>query len=100
MAKKRLLSLRTVTKPDVDFVYEQPGSLPGTLNIEADAPPPEIVLIDYDHANAIRKQVAMPEDCISYLDTKSVSWIDVQGLGNEEILQKVGQVFNLHPLSR
>ncbi len=56
------------------------------------------MLIDYDHANAIRKQVAMPEDCISYLDTKSVSWIDVQGLGNEEILQKVGQVFNLHPL--
>ncbi len=98
MAKKRLYSSRAVTKPDVDFVYEQPGSLPGTLNIEADAPPPEIVLIDYDNANAIRKQVAIPEDCIPYLDTESVSWIDVQGLGSEEILQRLGRVFNLHPL--
>jgi len=33
-----------------------------------------------------------------YLDTRSVSWVDVQGLGSEDILQRLGQVFKLHLL--
>ncbi len=98
MAKEILSPIRAVTKPDVDFFHEQPGSLPGTLNIEADAPAPEIVLIDYNEANYTRKPVATPEACAPYLNTKSVSWVDVQGLGSEEILQQLGRVFKLHPL--
>ncbi len=39
-----------------------------------------------------------PEECISYLDTESVSWVDVQGLGNRDILERLGKVFDLHPL--
>ncbi|MES1025846.1 magnesium/cobalt transporter CorA [Gloeocapsa sp. BRSZ] len=81
-----------------DFFYEQPGSLPGTLSIEEDAPPPVIVLIDYNETHATRKQVSTPEECIPYLDSESVSWVDVQGLGSEDILQRLGNVFKLHPL--
>ena len=97
MAKTRL-PLRTVTKADDDFFYEQPGSIPGTLHIEANAPQPEIVLIDYNEAGATRKQIATPEECANYLDTESVTWVEVMGLGNEDILQRIGQVFKLHPL--
>lgn len=98
MAKMRFRPSKTLTKPDVDFFYEQPGSVPGTLKIEADAPPPVIVLFDYNEAGAIKKQVATPEECAAYLDTESVSWVDVQGLGSEDILQRLGRVFKLHPL--
>ncbi len=98
MAKKRLYSSTAVTKPDDDFFYEQPGSVPGTLHIEPDAPPPEIVLTDYNDTNAIRKQVVDPEECTPYLDTDSVTWVEVMGLGNEDILQRLGRVFKLHPL--
>jgi magnesium transporter len=81
-----------------DYFYDEPGSMPGTLSIEKDAPPPIIVLIDYNEHRATRVQVPTPEACAPYLDTESVSWVDVQGLGSEDVLQRLGKVFDLHPL--
>ncbi len=87
-------------EPDsyMDYFFDQPGTTPGTLRIEEDAPPPIIVLIDYDEHQATRQTLQTPEECIPYLDTQSISWIDVQGLGDEDILNRLGQVFELHPL--
>jgi len=98
MAKIRFLPSKAKTKPRDDYFYDQPGSVPGTLSIEADAAPPVIFLIDYNETNATCQQLATPEESLPYLDSKSVSWIDVQGLGSENILQRIGQVFKLHPL--
>jgi len=81
-----------------DYYYDEQGSVPGTLSIEDDATPPQIILIDYNQTQATRTQLATPEECIPYLNTGTVSWVDVQGLGNEEILKRLGRVFNLHPL--
>jgi len=81
-----------------DYFYDEPGTLPGTLIIEEGAVPPKLVLIDYNETNATRLQLAKPEDSTPYLDTESVSWVDVQGLGSEDILKRLGEVFNLHPL--
>ncbi|ASC72028.1 Cobalt/magnesium transport protein CorA [Halomicronema hongdechloris C2206] len=82
----------------VDYAYDQPGSPPGTLQIRADAPPPQIVLIDYNAKTAVRQVIEAPEDCSPYLDTRSVSWIDIQGLGDESIWRRIAQVFELHPM--
>lgn len=82
----------------LDYFYDEPGSLPGTLSIEADAPPPVIILIDYSEEKATRVQIQAPEECTPYLDTASVSWVDVKGLGSEETLRRLGRVFDLHPL--
>ncbi len=80
-----------------DF-YHEPGTLPGTIIVDENADYPIIYLIDYQPNDFIRKQVETPEECIPYLDTKSVSWVDVQGLGNRDILERLGKVFDLHPL--
>jgi len=85
-------------EPFMEYFYDKPGSMPGTLSIEEDAAPPQLVLIDYSEAQATRLRLQAPEDCRSYLDKESVSWVDVQGLGSEDILQRLGQVFRLHPL--
>jgi magnesium transporter len=98
MAKLSFRRSKAITQPRVDYFYEQLGSLPGTLSIEADATPPIIILIDYNETNVTRQELATPEECLPYLDTESVSWVDVQGLGSENILQRLGQVFKLHPL--
>lgn len=82
----------------LDYFYDIPGSMPGTLNIESDASLPVIVLIDYNEAQAERQEVETPEDCIPFLDTESVSWVDVKGLGSEDVLRRLGKVFSLHPL--
>jgi magnesium transporter len=89
---------KKVHKPNFKDFYHQPGTLPGTLIIDEDAEFPTIVLFDYNQTNFIRKQMATPEECLNYLDTESVSWVDVQGLGNKDILQRLGKVFELHPL--
>ncbi|MGB3208273.1 MAG: magnesium/cobalt transporter CorA [Crinalium sp.] len=81
-----------------EYFYDQPGSSPGTLRVKADAPPTEIILIDYNEETATRVVLETPEECSCYLDTESVSWVDVLGLGSEEILLRIGKVFNLHPL--
>jgi len=56
------------------------------------------VLIDYTPADATRKQVATPEECAPLSGYGVRFWVDVQGLGSEDILQRLGQVFELHPL--
>jgi magnesium transporter len=89
---------KIATRPYEDEFYHQPGTVPGTIFIDADAPPPIIFLIDYNQTDFIREQIATPEECVPYLDSESISWVDVQGLGSQDILQRLGNVFKLHPL--
>ena len=98
MARKLSRLPKIITKLYEDEFYHQPGTIPGTIFIDADAPQPIIFLIDYNETNFIREQIATPEECIPYLDSKSISWVDVQGLGSQDILQRLGNVFELHPL--
>ncbi|MBD2677150.1 MULTISPECIES: magnesium/cobalt transporter CorA [Nostoc] len=98
MPRKLRRALKVVTKAFEEEFHHQPGTVPGTIFIDADAPPPIIFLIDYCQTNFIREQIATPEECIPYLEMESVSWVDVQGLGSQDILQRLGRVFDLHPL--
>lgn len=103
MVGKRRQLVSIVTRgeePDsqMQYFYDVPGSMPGTLRIPANALPPVIGLIDYNEQKAVRLQVETPEECAPYLDTDSVSWVDVKGLGSEDVLQRIGKVFGLHPL--
>jgi len=81
-----------------DFFFDQPGSEPGTLWIEEDAAPSQLVLIDYDAKHAVRRVNIDPLKCEHYLASESASWLDIQGLGSENILKQIGQIFKLHPL--
>ncbi|MCU0567040.1 MAG: magnesium/cobalt transporter CorA [Oculatellaceae cyanobacterium Prado106] len=82
----------------VDYYYDEAGSVPGTLTIEEDATAPTLFLIDYNNDNATRVKLDTPEECTPYLESESVSWVDVQGLGSENILRRLGHDFSLHPL--
>ncbi|MEM8543510.1 MAG: magnesium/cobalt transporter CorA [Cyanobacteria bacterium P01_H01_bin.119] len=81
-----------------DYHYDRQGSTPGTLTIEDGAPIPELVLIDYASDSATQVELDHPNSCANYLDTESVSWLDVQGLGSEPVMRSLGEVFHLHPL--
>ena len=81
-----------------EYFYDSPGDAPGTLKIAKDASPAQIYLIDYCKENASRVSLKQPEDCTPYIDSTSVSWLDIQGFGSENTMQRVGKVFKLHPL--
>ncbi|MFM2062346.1 MAG: hypothetical protein RLZZ507_2016 [Cyanobacteriota bacterium] len=99
MIKKNRRLPKGINKPTyLQEYYHQPGTPPGTIIVDENAEQPNIILIDYNQTNLIRQQITNPEDCANYLDTTSVSWVDVQGLGNRDILERLGKVFDLHPL--
>jgi len=81
-----------------DYFSDKPGSLPGTLDIPADSPFPQITLIDYSIEHAQRVVIDTPEQCREFLTSDTVSWVDVHGLGSEDVLKRLGSLFKLHPL--
>ncbi|MDP5018428.1 magnesium/cobalt transporter CorA [Anabaena sp. UHCC 0187] len=98
MVKKiRRISKAINKSHDKDF-FHQAGTPPGTIIVDENAEKPIIFLIDYNQTDLIHKQISYPEECLNYLDTESVSWVDVQGLGSKDILHRLGQSFDLHPL--
>jgi magnesium transporter len=80
-----------------DF-YHHPGEIPGTIYIQEDAVKTQIHLIDYNETCLINKKDISPAECGEFLDTESVSWVDVQGLGSLEVIQDLGRVFELNSL--
>jgi magnesium transporter len=60
--------------------------------------PLRITVIDYD-ADNIREQADAPvEACIPLKDTDSVSWINIDGLNDISVIEKVGDAFGIHAL--
>ena len=82
-----------------DYFPERPGSLPGTLHVDVDALPPEIFGIDYTDSELSQYVFRHPRECLPHLQTESMTWFDVRGLGHETVLRQLGDVFKLHPLT-
>jgi len=57
-----------------------------------------ISVIDYDASSCSEKQVQAVEDCFPFKDTQTVTWIDINGLHDTELIGKIGSHFGLHPL--
>jgi magnesium transporter len=80
------------------YFYDRPGTTPGQLNISADAPPADLVLIDYERDRSTCITITDPAIITEYLKTHTVSWIDVLGLGNAATWAALSPIFNLHRL--
>jgi magnesium transporter len=76
------------------------GQPPGTLRIngeQADAPV-RITVIDYDEQHFQEQAVSNIMECFPFRDTQTVTWINVDGLGNPKIIEELGKCFTIHPL--
>ena len=80
----------------LDYFYDRPGTIPGQLHLSPDAQPAELVLIDYDRDRATRVSITDPEQIKEHLQTHTVSWIDVLGLGNTATWDALIPIFDLH----
>jgi len=76
------------------------GLPPGTLvHIgEKRAGRPKLTLIDYDEANFQESEVRTAEECFPFQEKPTVTWINVEGVHEVEIVEKLGNCFGLHPL--
>jgi len=57
-----------------------------------------ITYIDYDEKNFEEKQVPTIQECFRFKATPTVTWINIDGLHEVEIIEKLGKQFELHPL--
>jgi len=57
-----------------------------------------ITFIDYDEQCFQEKHVSNIEECLKLKDTPTVTWINIDGLHDIELLEKLGKGFELHPL--
>ncbi len=83
-------------KSRVDYFYDEPGAVPGQLNLSQDAAPAELAVIDYGPDKLTVHNSAPTKDAAYYLEDKSVSWLDLLGLGNQQTWQELSQTFNFH----
>ena len=76
------------------------GLAPGTLVHVGEKKTEKVHLnmIDYDAANFQEKAIDAIEDCFPFRDEPTVTWINIDGLHEIDVIEKIGKHFNLHPL--
>jgi magnesium transporter len=76
------------------------GLSPGTLIHvgERKVEKTRITVIDYDAENVDEKEVGSVEECYPFRDTSTVTWINVDGIHDPDVIGKLGGHFGLHPL--
>jgi magnesium transporter len=73
-----------------------PGSL---IHVgEKKAEKTKITVIDYDEQNYQMKETGTVDVCFPFKDTPTVTWINVDGVHDAEVIGRIGQCFGIHPL--
>jgi len=76
------------------------GLTPGTLVHvgEKKIEKVRIRIIDYDETQLEEKEAKKVEECFPFKDKPTVTWINIDGLHDLEVIEKIGKQFGLHPL--
>ncbi|MCF7803445.1 MAG: magnesium/cobalt transporter CorA [Candidatus Marinimicrobia bacterium] len=79
---------------------KQPGTAPGTLvhSGERRTEDVQITVIDYDGQGLAERTIEDINECAPYKDTGSVTWINIDGLHEVDMLETLGEQYDIHPL--
>ena len=75
------------------------GARPGTLAIPPGSPFPKITVVQYDTDSVERNEIENAEELRALRDPERVTWVDIQGLGDEATIRTIGGIFELHPVA-
>lgn len=76
------------------------GLPPGTLVHVGKKPvgKVKITIIDYDEQHVMEKEVKTIDECFPFKNTPTVTWINIDGAHDADIVEKIGNCFDIHPL--
>jgi magnesium transporter len=77
----------------------QPGAAPGLVVPDPAQPKPEIQTIAYGGDAIVERTVASAEEARALVGQQPVTWINVEGLGDAQIIERFGELFGLHRLA-
>lgn len=58
----------------------------------------KITIIDYDEANFQERTPKTIDECAVFKDKNTVTWINIEGIQEIKIIEKLGECYGLHPL--
>jgi len=58
----------------------------------------KISVIDYDQNNIQEKEVKDIKECFPFKDKPTVTWVNIDGLHDVDVIEKIGNYFEVHPL--
>lgn len=82
-----------------------PGAVPGTLIADPHAPQPIIRVMAYGPHEMLEEELQNVQDVHevqrvrTFVDQWPVTWVNVEGLGNVEVIEQLGRIFGLHQLA-
>ncbi|HET6556545.1 MAG TPA: magnesium/cobalt transporter CorA [Prolixibacteraceae bacterium] len=76
------------------------GEVPGSLIHlgEKKIDQPRLRLIHFTQEELVETEPAALDDCLRYIKENSVSWINIDGLHDAELIKNLGKLFNIHDL--
>jgi magnesium transporter len=76
------------------------GVNPGTVVYVGDEQTADVHIdvIDYSETELAEKRVDSVEECYPYKDSKTITWINIDGIHHPETIEKIGAHFGIHPL--
>ncbi len=82
-------------------IPENIGAPPGTLfyNGEVRTDRIKITLIEYNESEFFEDEFYDLSDCLSHVKPNMVKWINVEGLHKPDLVEKIGKIYNIHPLT-
>ncbi len=80
---------------------KQIGAPPGSLHYigQQTDEKVKITLIEYNEKEFFEKEFLNLDDCLSHVKEDMVKWINVEGVHDTSIIEKIGQLYNIHPLT-
>jgi magnesium transporter len=77
----------------------KPGTPPGTLTVDPEAPRSEMRLMAYGPDGFVEQALTDVDELREFLGHWPVCWVNVDGLGDQLTLERLAALFRLHPLA-
>lgn len=77
------------------------GAPPGTIVYygEDRTDKVRITLIEYNETGFIEKDFYDLDECVNHVNPAMVKWINVDGIHDVKLIERIGKYFNIHPLT-
>jgi magnesium transporter len=76
-----------------------PGAVPGTLEVDPEAPFPKIHVIGYSSEGMEEKEIKDTTELSAFLDNWPLTWVNVDGMGDNPTLLALAEIFQIHKLA-
>ncbi len=77
--------------------FRPPGELSHRENLEYH--PTKVTVMDYDGQTLTEKVLTDIDECIDLARRPTTTWVNVTGLKDLKVLQRLGEIFDIHPLA-